>query len=194
MKNTFLILLIFFITLSCNMSDSLEELSGDYTYVHEGKDYNFIIGKNNIYANVIDYNFDDNYILVCQIPNRSMYLSYFASELSGKYSTYYSYLKDSTSEKFYRSRNEILADSIIPKIFKSKNISFENSFEDIKKGKEIADSIMKNNPFHIKVFSLKKVYWIIKIKNNFLIGPLSENEYKIKRKELNLSSKLMLIK
>lgn len=194
MKNRFIILLFLIITISCNMSDSSEELPGDYTYVHEGADYNFIFGKNEIYANVIDYKFDDNYILACQIPNRRMYLSAFAGDLSGKYTTYYSYLKDSTSEKYYRSRNEILADTVIPKIFKNRKVSFENTSEDIQKGEEIADSIMRNNPFHKKVFSLKKVYWIIKVKKNILIGPLSENEYKIKIKELNISAEIQLSK
>ena len=194
MKNRFLILLFLVLTISCNMSDSSEVLSEDYTYVHEGADYNFIFGKNEIYANVIDYKFDENYILACQIPNRRMYLSAFESHLSGIYTSYYGYLKDSTSEKFNRSRNEILADTLIPKIFKNKKVSFKNSLEDIQKGEEIADSIMKNNPFHKKVFSLKKVYWIIIVKKNILIGPLSENEYKIKRKELKISDEIQLSK
>jgi hypothetical protein len=194
MKIKITILFLLIISVSCKISDFSEKLSDDYTYIHESEDNNYIIGKNKIYANVIDYKFNDDFIIACQIPNRNFYLSHFASELSANYSTYYNYLKDSTSEKFYRSRNDILTDSIIPKIFKSRKISFENTSEDIKKGEKIADSLMKNDPFHKKIFSLKKAYWIIKIKNNILIGPLSETEYKLKRKELNLNNKLTLTK
>ena len=194
MKNLLGILFVTFLIFSCNMSDSSEELSGEYTFVHEGENYNFIFGRNNIYADVIEYKFNDDYIVACQVPNRKMYLDYFSSELMGNYSTYFDYLKDSISEKFYRSRKEILADSVIPRIFKNRKISFENTSDDIIKSKEIADSIMENNPFHKKIFSLKKVYWIIKIKNNILIGPLSENEYKLKIKKLNLINELKLEK
>ena len=192
MKKSILILLIIISAFSCNMSDSVEELSGDYTFVHEGEKHNFIFGKHNIYADVIDYTYDDNYILAYQIPNKKMYLSHLQSDLSSDYYCYYNYLKDSISEKYVKSRNEILADSTIAKIFKNKKVSFKNTSEDIKKGEEITDSIINNDPFHKKVFSLKKVFWIIKVKSNLLLGPLSKDEYEFKRKELKLSQELKL--
>lgn len=177
---------------SCNMSDSIEELPGDYVFVHEGEKHNFIVGKHTIYADVVDYTYNDNYILACQIPNKEMYLSQLQSDLCSDYFCYNSYLKDSISEKYAKSRNEILADSTIAKIFKNKKVSFENTSEDIKKGEEITDSIINNDPFHKKVFSLKKVFWIIKVKSNLLFGPLSKDEYEFKRKELKLSQELKL--
>lgn len=176
------------------MSDSSEELSGGYTFVNEAKDCKFIIGKNNIYPNIIEYDFNNDYILACQVVNKKLYLSFLNFDLSGDYTTYSSYIKDSLSQKYYRSRNEILSDSTIYKVFKNRNVTFDNSLEDIKKGEEIADSVIKNNPMHKKILSLKKVYWIIKIKGNVLIGPLSDNEFKTKRKELNISEELKLIK
>lgn len=192
MKNTLLILSLSIFTFSCNMSDYSEELPGNYTFVHDGKENNSIHGKHNIYSNVIEYAYNDEYITACQMPNRELYLSHFESLLSVNYSCYNDYMKDSTSEKFYKSRNEILADSTIYKIYKNRKVSFENTSEDKQKGNEIADSIIKNNPMHKKVLSLKKVYWIIEIKNDVLFGPLSESEYKLKRKELNLSDELKL--
>jgi hypothetical protein len=192
MKKNIPILFLIVSAFSCNMSDSVEELTGEYTFVHEGETHNFIVGKHTIYADVIDYSYDDNYILACQIPNKEMYLSQLQSSLWSDYFCYNSYLKDSTSEKFNKSRNEILKDSVISKVFKNRKVSFQNTSEDIKKGEEIADSIIKNNPFHKKVFSLKKVYWIIEIKNNLLIGPLSKDEYDLKRKELKLSEEFKL--
>lgn len=177
---------------SCNMSDSIEELPGDYTFVHEGEDYNFISGKKNILPNVIDYEYDESFILACQEPNRIMYKSLFGSNLSFDYTIFNKYLKDSTTVKYYKSRKEILGDSTIAKIFKNKNVSFENTSEDIKKGEEIADSIIKNNPIHKKIFSLKKVYWIIQIKDNILFGPYSKQEYLIKRKIIKVDERLAL--
>ena len=190
MRNITIIIAVFLL-ISCNMSDYSEDLVGGYTFSHEGKDYNTIFGGNHtIYPNVLEYAFNDDFILVCQKPNKSLYLSWLASDLSCDYGCYNSYLKDSVSEKYSKSRYEILADSTIHKIFKHRNISFENTSEDIKKGEEIADSIIQNNPMHKKIFSLDKVFWIIKIKGDLLFGPFSKNEFKEKRKILKIDDDL----
>ncbi len=170
-------IIIFVIFNSCNMSNYGEELSGSYHYSHMGKDFNYIYGKNNIYPNVREFSFNDNYIIVYQEPEKFTYRNLFASDLYSKYTTYYSYLRDSVSEKYYYNRKDILTDSTIAKQFKKNNVSFENSSSDIQISHEIADSIIKNNPIQKKIFSLKKVYWIIQIKGDVLYGPLSLNEF-----------------
>jgi len=174
------------------MSDSSEKLSGDYTFVHKGKDYNYLIGTHTIYPNVIDYTSDENYILACQKPNKELYRSMLQGDLWVDYVIYNSYMKDSTTEKYYKTRTEILKDSTIFKIFKHRKVSFENSIEDIRKGEEIADSIIENNPIHRKVFSNERTYWIISIKNDSLIGPLTKSEYLVGRKTLELPKDLEL--
>jgi len=61
-----LILILFF---SCNFSDESIKLSGGYSFVDEGKKHKVIIGKNNyIPCEVIDYDFDNNFIIVKQKP------------------------------------------------------------------------------------------------------------------------------
>ena len=115
------------------MSDYKEDLIGGYTFVSDGKNNNKINGKNIIYPNVVEYEYNDDFILVCQIPNQSSYKSLLAINLWSNYFTYNSYLNDSLSEKYYKSRNEILADSIISKIFKDKQVTYEYTFEDRKK-------------------------------------------------------------
>lgn len=175
---------------SCNMSDYSEQLAGGYKFVSNGKDYNLISGKNQIYPNVIGYSFNDDYIIVCQEPNKTLYKTLFASTLANNYNVYCSYIKDSVSEKYHKSRSEILADSIIAKIFKSKNVSFENTGEDILKGEKIADSIIKNNTIQKKIFSLKKVYWIVGVKDNILFGPYSKDEFELRKNEKNIDLEL----
>lgn len=191
-KKIVLITLSLFFIASCNMSDTFEELPGDYTFVHEGVNYNFIGGKNEIYPDVIEYSFNKDFILACQKPNKFFYKILYASDLSNRYTLYYSYLNDSISGKYYKSRKEILADSTIAKIFKNKKVSFENNSKDIKKGEIIADSIIKNNPIHKKIFFLKKVYWIIQIKGDILFGPYSKKEYLFKRKNIGIDKDLQL--
>lgn len=187
-----LLFFVMIVVLSCNMSDYSEELSEGYTFVHESKDYNSIIGKQMIYPNVIEYKFNENFILVCQEPKFILYRDLLGGNLWGNYFCYNSYMKDSLTEKYLKSRNEILADSVIYKIFKNRKITFKNSLEDIKKSEKIADSIIKNNPLHKKVFSLKKVYWIIKIKGNTLFGPFNKQEYLSKRKNIAVEVNLKL--
>jgi hypothetical protein len=187
-----LLFIVMTVVLSCNMSDSSEELSGGYTFVHESKDYNFINGKHMIYPNVIEYKFNENFILACQEPNKILCKNLLGSNLWGDYFCYNSYMKDSLSEKYFKSRNEMLADSVIYKIFKNRKITFENSLDDIKKGEEIADSIIRNEPIHKKIFSLKKVYWIIQIKGDILLGPFNKQEYLLKRKKNRVEEDLKL--
>ncbi len=194
MKKIILISIFAIITNSCNMSDYSEKLSGGYTFESESKEDKSIIGKHTIYPSVIEYDFDDDYILACQIVDKSLYLNFLQVDLYSDYWRYNAYFKDSVTEKYNKSRKEIIADSTIYKIFKNRNVTFENSLEDIKKGEEIADSVIKNNPKHKKIFSLKKVYWIIKVKGDVLIGPLSVDEFIATRKQLNISKELKLIK
>lgn len=176
---------------SCNMSDNGEKLSGSYYYSHMGKDFNYIYGKNNIYPNVLDYSFNNDYILVYQEPEKFLYRNLFASDLYSKYTTHYSYLKDSISEEYFYNRKEILKDSTIAKIYKKKNVSFKNTSSDIQISQDIADSVIKNDPFQKKIFSLKKVYWIIQIEGDVLYGPLSFEEFKllIKNKKIDIDFK-----
>ena len=177
---------------SCNMSDSSEELNGGYTFVHEGENYNFIYGKHFIYPNVIEYKYNKDYIVASQKPNKDLYKSLLQSNLSGNYSAYNSYLKDSLTEKYFKSRREILKDSSISKIYKNRKISFENTEEDIRKGNEIVDSILKNDPIHKKVFSQSKTFWVILIKNDSLIGPLTSEEYQQVVKKIRIPKELFV--
>jgi hypothetical protein len=68
----------------------------------------------------------------------------------------------------------------------------KNTKEDIKISEVLADSILKNNTYYRNIFSRKINYWIICIKNDSLIGPLSKNDYLQKCKVLGISKELNL--
>lgn len=68
----------------------------------------------------------------------------------------------------------------------------KNSDEDMKATDSIADSLLRNDPFYIKVFSSKTNFWIISHQNSRVYGPLSEYEYKDLRTELKVPIDLEL--
>ena len=76
MKTIDLYIVIIFTLLlqGCNFSDSSENLGNDYYCRHEGDDLNDIYNKHpnpngrEIPANVVDYDFDDNFIIAKQKP------------------------------------------------------------------------------------------------------------------------------
>jgi hypothetical protein len=85
-KGLFLTLLILCVSFTaCNMSDSREELSGDYFYRNEGRDVKDILShapnRENIYSNVIGYNYNSDFIVAMQQPNFEQYKSMVGFEL-----------------------------------------------------------------------------------------------------------------
>ena len=61
-----------------------------------------------------------------------------------------------------------------------------NSLEEQIQSEKEADSILKYNPYYKLIFAHKINYWIIVNKNNEVLGPFTQAEYKSKRKELNI--------
>jgi len=88
------------------------------------------------------------------------------------------------NKKIYRN---ILGEEII-----SKNRSKypNHSIDDIREGQRIADSLIMYDPYYRKIFAHKINYWIISHKNKQIYGPLTEEEYYHKRKDLNVSREL----
>lgn len=99
---------------SCNQGSLSEKLSGHYIY-HEGfnryKDIlrvkniegvtiakNFEYLKKNIYSEVLDYSYNEDFILVKQKPNKKYHIKALLFELEDIY---------------LRSRSELIADSLI---------------------------------------------------------------------------------
>lgn len=64
--------------------------------------------------------------------------------------------------------------------------------EDMEVLQKTADSIVTHDPYYIKILSNKINFWIIVNKSHELIGPLTKEEYQLKRDELNIPSALEL--
>jgi len=52
-----------------------------------------------------------------------------------------------------------------------------------KESKQIADSLIANDPFFIKVFSNSVNYYIIDVEENVIHGPFKKNEFKLKKND-----------
>ncbi len=114
MRNNIFLLIIMCSFFSCNQGSLSDKLSGSYTY-HEGlngyrdilknkniesitNDRNFEYLKENIYSEVIDYCYNEDFILVKQKPNKKYHIKALLFELEDIYSS---------------SRSKFLADSLI---------------------------------------------------------------------------------
>lgn len=89
---------------SCNQGSFIEDLSGGYSYHDAGKNYKDIIGEKkrsipftkksnlkyikerNIYSTVIDYSFDEQFVLAIQKPNKRGHAIGIKFELEDVYS------------------------------------------------------------------------------------------------------------
>lgn len=67
-----------------------------------------------------------------------------------------------------------------------------NTKEEILQSENEADSILKNDRYYTNVFANRVNYWIISHKNDTVIGPLSQSEYFVKRRELLVPDYLQL--
>ncbi|CAG5074760.1 hypothetical protein DYBT9623_05448 [Dyadobacter sp. CECT 9623] len=68
----------------------------------------------------------------------------------------------------------------------------DNSEKDVQESHHIADSVIRYDPYYKQIFARKINYWIISHKNKQTYGPLTEEEYYRKRKELNVPQELQL--
>lgn len=197
-NSKFYILALLFVScfFSCNMSDSIEDLSGGYQFAHEGKGYNSISNNyNSIPANVTGYNFNDNFIIIEQEPNRQDYKSNIGYDLSAKYIMYYNEIHGDTTlgeQSSGKTEEAIRKDTTLYRILRQKGMSPNNTAEDIKIGWAVADSILNTDSRYIKLFSMEHAYWIITLNNDELIGPLTKEEYQQKRKALDIPESLQI--
>jgi len=68
----------------------------------------------------------------------------------------------------------------------------KNSNDEILKSEKSADSILINDSFYKTIFSNKMNYWIIDHERKLFLGPLSLDEYELKRKQLGVPDNLQL--
>lgn len=187
--------------LSCNLSNETDKISGNSHFVNKGtgyrmiSSYNAIIQKTTIYQDVISKAFNEDFIIAKQKPNRRHYVPTLGLDLYTRYKSYMHYIQNPMilKEEGYRElRGKIEWDSINYKTFFSRGASDKNSSKDIQISWSIADSLINNDPYYKKIFANEINYWIIYNPKDTLIGPLTKEEYIVKRKELKIPEDLQL--
>lgn len=198
-KYSLIIVLPFF--LSCNLSNETDQMSGNSSFVNKGTGYrmissnNPILYKTTIYQDVLSKACNDDFIIAKQKPNKQHYVPSLGFDLYIRYTSYKHYLENPNilNEEGYREqKGKIEWDSANYKMFFERGTSDKNSSQDIQISWAIADSLIKNDPFYKKIFANEVNYWIIYNPKDTLIGPLTKEEYKVKRKELKIPDDLQL--
>lgn len=184
---------------SCmTLNDNWVDLGDGYTFHADGKWRsiypNQIYYPTQIYSQITDYKFDENFIIAKQKPDKEYYLIFTSSNYSSRFIIYNSYLKDSTSKTFNDERTpfirqSIKADSSLYKILKSKGITDQNQIVDKNKIKIVLDSVFQADPFYVRLFSSNENYWLINKDKNIRYGPFTKQEFDNKCRQENIKLK-----
>lgn len=183
---------------SCHYHETIR-LSGHSYYISGGLynrrifSENSLLYKTSIYSDVVAYDYDENYIIVKQLPTTHYASIHIGFDLYNRYTTYASYLADTNifNKKEWSSlKGHIESDSVNYRIFHSRGASLENDSMDIHISHSIADSLIHNDPYYKNIYSRSENYWIIINVRDSLIGPLTKEEFLIQRKQLNIPDKL----
>lgn len=181
---------------SCaNLGDSSTQLGNGYLYRVDGS--NRWIGsdhtmKDRIYSNVLDYAFDDHFIIVLQEPSFKGYEELLSEDLLYRYSFVIDN-KDTSkydvSEKRFL-KSHLWTDSSIHKRVLRKILP--NNQSTVLDLTAIADSIIKNDFFYRKAFLNKQNYWIVKKDTYSVLGPFTKAEYIKVKNDLQIDKALKL--
>lgn len=202
------ILLVFtMITLFCScgagVGDTAEELSGGYTFRTDGSMRYLLsnIFQKQIYPNIVNHTYNEDYILIAQKPSKEFHKVLLANHLDARYGILATMDSvDLSPARFQFFKSQLISDSSLYRML-SRRISTENTVQDIKMSQQIADSIVKNEPYYQDIFSREINYWIISHKerneNDYMpmskiYGPYSKEEYLQKREKLGVPETLNL--
>jgi hypothetical protein len=192
-------LLIILFNSCLSFHDFRVDLGGNYTYHGDGKWKSIypsqIYYDTHIYSEIVDYSFNERFIIAKQIPDYEYHKLFIESNYSIRYGIYCDFLKDSTSDKFMKEttpfiRNSIKADSSLYKLLKLKLVTNQNSTDDQEKIKTVLDSIFHSDPYYLKLFASKENYWIIDKQNNIRFGPLTKLDFERELIKMNINLKL----
>lgn len=181
-----LISMLFTIIVFCSCNNY--HLAKDYYYLSdvESKDigypYGTIVYKSeseNSFVNPIVYSdikkcvSNNRYILVYQEPNKI----FFYQELEDKLKVFNSYFISTKKDSVFKLPFGKISSKSINELL-NKNGNQANL---------LADSIIINEMYYKKMFANKFNYWIIRLSDDSIIGPLNKDEYLRMRNILNLS-------
>ena len=195
-----LIILLLFLLGSCRGGFSSKDLSGEYWYANPGNPYQVIESKKNnnyrnkIYPKVTDYVFDSNFIIAEQTPDSVAFMLSLGADLSRRFEHYELYNSNNKilEDSFYMGwKGNIEKDSLLYKLFLT-NGSSKNESENRQVGVRLAEYFIKTDHIYRKQFDNKVNYWIIKITNDSIIGPLKREEYLKHKNKYGIPNNLKL--
>lgn len=172
---------------SCmTLNDNWVDLGDNYTFHADGKWRSIYPNQSyyptQIYSQITDYKFDDHFIIARQKPDKEHYLIFTSSNYSSRYHIYNNFLKDSTSNSFYKEttpfvRQAISADSILYRLLKAKRVTDQNQIVDQEKIKLVLDSIFQTDPYYVRLFASNENYWLIDKEKNIRYGPFTKQGF-----------------
>lgn len=190
-------LIVIFIVTSCGagIGDYSEDLSGGYVYRVDGT-MSYImpnhIFNDGVYPNVIGYAFDDDYILVLQQPSEKHIRALLADDLRFRYLTLANV--NDTAELSKREYNlfkeNLIKDSVFYRML-TKELSPNNTAEDIQKSQKIANNIVDTSMYYQRIVKAQNNYWIISHIKEKQYGPFTREEYLMKVQELQVPERLL---
>jgi len=175
------------------------KLNSHYTYRSTGLDKRYIdpqnaLGKNLIYADVVDYISSDSFILVRQRPSDKYLKNHLGFYLYFRFLIYADYLRNpaniDTDDRV--NRQFVQTDSINYRLFTARGATEKQTAADKTIELAIADSLIHNDPYYKKIASGEDNYWIIRLSTDTLLGPFSKEAYLQERNLLSVPAKLTL--
>ena len=176
------------------------KLNSHYTYRSTGLDKRYIdpqnaLGKNLIYADVVDYISSDSFILVRQRPSDKYLKNHLGFYLYFRFLIYADYLRNPANVDTDDNRVNkqfVQTDSINYRLFTARGATEKQTAADKTIELAIADSLIHNDPYYKKIASGEDNYWIIRLSTDTLLGPFSKEAYLQERNLLSVPAKLTL--
>jgi len=177
-----------------------KKLAGHYTYRSTGLDKRFIdpqnaLGKNIIYADVVDYVSSDSFILVRQRPSDKYLKNHLGFYLYFRFLIYADYLRNPANIDTDDNRVNkpfVQTDSVNYRLFRARGATEQQTAADKNIELAIADSLIHNDPYYKKIASGEDNYWIIRLSADTLLGPFSKEAYLQERNLLHIPAEIAL--
>ena len=188
--------LLCIITETCGggINDRTMELSGGYVARRDGG-ITYILPDNifneGIYPNVVDFTFNKDFILVLQEPSKKQFVTFLSSDILKRYLAL-SNIHDTTKltkDDYELFNKNLVADSSFYRML-SKELSPNNTEEDLRKSLEIAKKIISSSEYYQKILSNGIDYWIISHIDKKKYGPFTKEEFFKKASELGVPQEL----
>ncbi|MEO8234096.1 MAG: hypothetical protein ABI549_01665 [Flavobacterium sp.] len=170
------------------------DLGNDYVMMNNTIVPNNLFTGTEIYSKVIEYKFNEKFIIAKQKPKITKHKKLLKEDLITRLMIYDGFLKERNDKDYEKiTTPEIIkaikSDSLIYYQIKKRGLK-ENYFDKSLKIKNVVDSILQNNSFYKKIFKNKINYWIINKLENTRLGPFTKIEFENEQKRNNINLKL----